>query len=463
MPAKTIGDLPAASSVLETMLFEIEIPGVESQKATGTQLADFLVPLLGFTWSGTYSALVAYVEGNVVLNQNSAWVALQSTTGNAPPTLPTTANAYWELMARAGADGAAATVSVGQVDTVGPSDPATVVNVGSSTAAIFDFEIPQGETGLTGPPGIEWEGAYNGGTPYAENDVVRDQDSSWIALQATTGNAPPTLPTTSNAFWELMAQKGADGLGTGDMEAATYDPQSIAGDAFDADNHTDGTTNKVFLATERTKLAGIETAADVTDAANVAAAGAVMDGDFSTDGIMVRTGSGAYASRTLDAGAGLTGSNLDGDAGDPSLAVGAGTGILSNANDVAVDKASDANVRSAASNKVVTTDLIESASATVTLTDAATVAVDWDAFITGVVQIAANRILGNPTNGQPGTFRTIEIFGNDGTSRTLTFGNQYLNVLPVLTDIKSTQPYLLTIFCESASVFIVTATKARNF
>lgn len=73
--------------------------------------------------------------------------------------------------------------------------------------------------------------------------------------------------------------------GAGDMEAATYDPQNIAGDAFDTDNHTDGTTNKVFTATEKTKLAGIETAADVTDATNVAAAGAFMKSVDDTDDI----------------------------------------------------------------------------------------------------------------------------------------------------------------------------------
>lgn len=65
----------------------------------------------------------------------------------------------------------------------------------------------------------------------------------------------------------------------GDMAAATYDPQAIGSDAFDVDNHTDGTTNKVYTATEQTKLAGIETGADVTDATNVAAAGALMDSE----------------------------------------------------------------------------------------------------------------------------------------------------------------------------------------
>lgn len=53
-------------------------------------------------------------------------------------------------------------------------------------------------------------------------------------------------------------------------------------DATDCDNHTSGTTNKVFTGTEQTKLAGIETGADVTDATNVAAAGAVMEADTST-------------------------------------------------------------------------------------------------------------------------------------------------------------------------------------
>lgn len=247
------------------------------------------------------------------------------------------------------------------------------------------------------------------------------------------------------------------------MSAAVYDPQNIADDAFDTDNHTDGSTNGVYTLAERSKLSGIEAAADVTDATNVAAAGAVMDGDFSADGIMVRTGAGAYASRTIDVGNGLTGSNLDGDAGNPSLAVGAGTGILSNANDVAVDKATDANVRAAASNKVITTDLIETASAGVALTDAATVAVDWDAGIFFTLTITANRILGNPTNGQPGTFRIVHVQASTTTDRTLTFGNQYLNVLPTLTDIDSAQEYLLTIFCLTTTHFIVTATKATNF
>ena len=117
-----------------------------------------------------------------------------------------------------GDDGDAATIAVGTVSTIAAGSPATVTNVGTAAAAIFDFEIPQ----------------------------------------------------------------GADGAGSGDMQASTYDPTSVEDDAFDMDNMADGSTNVAMLATERTKLTNIETNADVTDAANVTAAGALMDSEVSS-------------------------------------------------------------------------------------------------------------------------------------------------------------------------------------
>jgi hypothetical protein len=56
-------------------------------------------------------------------------------------------------------------------------------------------------------------------------------------------------------------------------------------------------------AADKTKLDGIETSADVTDATNVASAGAVMDGDFTSNGFMKRTGAGSY---TVDTNTYLT-------------------------------------------------------------------------------------------------------------------------------------------------------------
>ena len=55
------------------------------------------------------------------------------------------------------------------------------------------------------------------------------------------------------------------------------------------------TDSNVFTDADHTKLNGIETSADVTDATNVAAAGALMDGDFTSNGFLKRTGAGSYA------------------------------------------------------------------------------------------------------------------------------------------------------------------------
>lgn len=59
---------------------------------------------------------------------------------------------------------------------------------------------------------VAHKGAYAGGTTYYAGDRVLDQNSTWEALQTTTGNAPPTLPTTSNANWQLVAKQGEQGI-----------------------------------------------------------------------------------------------------------------------------------------------------------------------------------------------------------------------------------------------------------
>lgn len=77
-----------------------------------------------------------------------------------------------------------------------------------------------------------------------------------------------------------------------------------------------------YTSSEASKLSGIEAGADVTDATNVAAAGAVMDGDFSANGVMIRTGSGAYTSRTITGTANqISVSNGDGVSGNPTLSL----------------------------------------------------------------------------------------------------------------------------------------------
>lgn len=123
----------------------------------------------GVNQRGNYSAGTAYAIRDIVQYGGSTWIAKVATTGNAPPTLPTTENTQWLLFARSG------------------------------TAGVVD------------------RGTYSGATAYEANDIVLNNGSTWLALQATTGNAPPVLPTESNAYWRLLARKGTDGSGTGDF------------------------------------------------------------------------------------------------------------------------------------------------------------------------------------------------------------------------------------------------------
>lgn len=56
-------------------------------------------------------------------------------------------------------------------------------------------------------------GDYVLGDTYREGNIVQNQGSSWLYTNptATSGNAPPTLPTTSNAYWKIMAEAGDAG------------------------------------------------------------------------------------------------------------------------------------------------------------------------------------------------------------------------------------------------------------
>jgi len=59
---------------------------------------------------------------------------------------------------------------------------------------------------------ITWLGAYSAGTTYAINDAVSYNGSSYICTAPSTGNLP-----TDTGYWDLMAQKGSDGAGAGDV------------------------------------------------------------------------------------------------------------------------------------------------------------------------------------------------------------------------------------------------------
>lgn len=139
----------------------------------------------------------------------------------------------------------------------GPDSTGTFASWNIGLAGETGSQGPQGDASTIPGPSLNPRGDYDSGTAYAEYDVVLDQRSSWVALQDTTGNDPPTLPITSDSNWQLLAQHGEDGSGIGDVVGpSSATDQRLA--AFD------GSTGKLLADS------GV-TAADIISAAVAAA------------------------------------------------------------------------------------------------------------------------------------------------------------------------------------------------
>lgn len=157
--------------------------------------------IVGFQLKGDWVITTAYILNDLVLYNGSSYACILYNTGELP-----TNTTYWTRITAEGngivsivktstvglvdtytitytdsttetfdvtngATGTAATIAVGIVTTLAAGQPATVTNVGSSSAAIFDIAIPQGEdgtdaTGDVNGPGTnsadyipQWDGA----------------------------------------------------------------------------------------------------------------------------------------------------------------------------------------------------------------------------------------------------------------------------------------------------------------
>ena len=71
-----------------------------------------------------------------------------------------------------------------------------------------------------------WE-EYSAGKAYVPGNKVSFNGSSYVCTAETTGHAP-----TDTAYWLMIAKKGEDGKGAGDMLASVYDQKGKAQDVF---------------------------------------------------------------------------------------------------------------------------------------------------------------------------------------------------------------------------------------
>lgn len=94
-------------------------------------------------YQGGYNPATTYAVSDMVLfTDGLTYISIAANNaGNTPSTSP----ASWKTFA-----GPSGSLAIG---TVSPGGAAAVVNVGTPTAAILNFTLPAGPTGLTGPPG----------------------------------------------------------------------------------------------------------------------------------------------------------------------------------------------------------------------------------------------------------------------------------------------------------------------
>jgi hypothetical protein len=142
------------------------------------------------------------------------------------------------------------------------------------------------------------------------------------------------------------------------------------------------------------------------------------------DGLAFTANAGVLPGQGGSAGKFLT---TDGSVAGWGYAVSAGSGMASVAgNTLTVSSASPSEIRTGSlTTKALSPGDTYNALAEVTLTDAATIAVDMAGFINGVVTLGGNRTLANPINPKVGQAGSIRIVQDATGSRTLSFGSNW--------------------------------------
>jgi hypothetical protein len=236
-----------------------------------------------------------------------------------------------------GAAGTAATVAVGTVTTLAAGSPATVVNAGTSGAAVFNFGIPAGVDGEDGEDVQTFVDALTSKTTPVDADTVLITDSaaSGHVKKTTWANVKATLKTYFDTLYQAaslaLTNLGAVSSNGGLYRTAanTYTARSIAVTANQlAVTNGDGVSGDPTIGLHATDIL-------VPAIITIPNTGLhLLDTDASHD-LIVKPGSNLTSDRTLTVTTGDNSRNLDISASDVTISAFSAT-YLDDANPAAV-------------------------------------------------------------------------------------------------------------------------------
>lgn len=127
-----------------------------------------------------------------------------------------------------------------------------------------------GDDGTDGTDGTNGADGTDGNTILSGSGAPAGGTGNNGDFYIDTANSNIYGPKSGGAWGSPTSLVGPGGSGSGDMVASTYDPTGVNSDAFAMDNMVESATKKVMTSTERTKLSGVESGAQVNTVASVA-------------------------------------------------------------------------------------------------------------------------------------------------------------------------------------------------
>lgn len=144
-----------------------------------------------------------------------------------------------------GVAGNAATISVGTTTTLAAGSSASVTNSGTTSAAVFNFSIPKGDTGATGPQGPQ-------GIQGPQGNAATISVGTTTTLAAGSSATVTNAGTSSAAVFNFAIPQGATGA-TG--PTGPQGPQGLNGPAYARQYATSGTYSYCGTALEGSSTA----------------------------------------------------------------------------------------------------------------------------------------------------------------------------------------------------------------